>query len=577
MKIKPVFVSIAVLGVLLLLLSLSKVAQVWAANPRDVWNGTKAQPLTAQVLPKRSPLLVSLLVNPDRLSRLAQLSTPPSDRRKLRQELDNLKQQLQRDWLLNYEQDLQPWLGEELSYGVTDLDLDHQPDNGLQTGHLLGLIAKDPQKAKLTLNNFWQRLAVNGSVLGFEQYRGESIVSTVETGANETGTKAIAAVMLDKFVLFADDLMVLRQAIDNWKSPNLSLASLDNYRDRLQQIEDSQNGSHKIGVVYANLPKEITNQFPVDLLASFAVAKAGDQIGLQIHSQFNTNADAEQSINKNLGNSPKQSALNLASSIPSDSSFILGKNLSQTIQDLESFLISKSGSTGTVDSQNVLTQTIAKLLAIKPASLSSQTLAWAANDYAIALIPNASGTNDWLIVAANDAAKSADSIKLDALQSLDQMVSDQLTVGKVAIQSQPVTVWTKLKAIAGTQDQKTNADLAGTLVVAHAQTDKYIYFSNSLMTLDRALHLNKKQAITSDRHFQNLLKKLPQDAATYGYIDKVNNLLPLGNPLVQQISQHLKVAGIAIAPTYGSSNSDNLDQPQSSVNSISSEVFLAIR
>ncbi len=106
MKIKPIFVGIAVVGVLLLVLSLSAVGKIFGANPRDVLAGVKTQPLAVKFLPQRSPLFLSFLINPEKLGLFTQLAAKPSDRGDVRHELSNLKQQLQQNWLLDYERDI---------------------------------------------------------------------------------------------------------------------------------------------------------------------------------------------------------------------------------------------------------------------------------------------------------------------------------------------------------------------------------------------------------------------------------------------------------------------------------------
>ena len=137
MKFKPVFVGIAVIGVLLLVLSLSTVGKILAANPRDLLTGVKSQPLATKFLPKRSPLFVSFLVNPEKLGLFAQLAAKPSDRSNVNHALGNLKQQLQQNWLLDYDRDIQPWIDKEITLAVTDADLDDQPANGQQAGYFV--------------------------------------------------------------------------------------------------------------------------------------------------------------------------------------------------------------------------------------------------------------------------------------------------------------------------------------------------------------------------------------------------------------------------------------------------------
>ena len=111
-KIEPVLVAIALVSALLLLLSMTTVAQIVGADPRELIRGTRQNmarnPETVQFISKRSPFFISLLVKPERLQTFSQLATNPSDRGKLRHQLDFFKQQLRQNWLLDYEKDIQP-------------------------------------------------------------------------------------------------------------------------------------------------------------------------------------------------------------------------------------------------------------------------------------------------------------------------------------------------------------------------------------------------------------------------------------------------------------------------------------
>ncbi len=545
MKIKPVFVGIAVVGILLLILSLSTVAKVLGANPREVLAGVKTQPIAVKFLPKRSPLFLSFLVNPDKLGLFAQLAAKPSDRGDVRHQLAILKQQLQQNWLLDYDRDIQPWLDREITLAVTDVDLDDQPANGLQTGYLLAFAVKDVGLAKTNIDAFWQRLAVNGSDLGFEQYQGVSILST----SFAEDKPAIAGTTLDKFVLFANDARVLRHAIATLQTPDSSIASLDTYRDRLAKFDTGKNKG-KVSVAYVNLA-ELGEELPKEsLLMSLSFDKSGirAKTALTLASNKNEAAAVPEVISQSIRTkSSRKSSANIANTIPSGSSVIIGNNLGQTLEELKDFLIPE------------WKQSLEK--AIMSIPFESPALAWAQNDYAIALLPkiNHSKVNsdrDWLLVAKVEDVQ----ITKNAIADLDNLARTKLTVGEISLNDQPVTIWTNLSA-------SDSSGVSGNVVAAHTQTKDYLYLSNSLTVLNSALTLKHNQAIAASKSFKTILAKLPSDRLTYGYIDKnidfsglitnifnlnVANGIPqnINNSLLSQLLDHVEVA------SFASTNSD---------------------
>ncbi|MEY3305401.1 MAG: hypothetical protein RLZZ139_3774, partial [Cyanobacteriota bacterium] len=491
MKIKPVFVGIAVVGILLLVLSLSAVGKVLGAIPREVLAGVKTQPLAVKFLPQRSPLFLSFLVNPEKLGLFTQLAAPPSDRGDVRHELANLKQQLRQNWLLDYERDIQPWLDQEITLAVTDIDLDAQPTNGLQTGYLLAFAAKDADLAKTTIDAFWQRLAVNGSDLGFEQYQGISILST----SFVDDKPAIAGTTLDQFVLFANDARVLRKAIDAMQKPELSLASLPNYRDRLAQLSTGKN-TGKVSVAYVNLA-EFAEELPKE---SLLMGLGFDKTGIRVKTALTLATASDQSetaispSTTKLKTSKKSSG-NIANAIPSGSSVVIGNNLAQTWQGLQNTMLPEWKQ--------------ALIKSIAPIPIDGNAFAWAQQDYAIALFPKSSSEPDWLVVAKVEDANGAK----EALSSLDDMARNKLTVGEISLKSQPVTIWTKLSA-------SDNFAVSGNVAAAHAQTKDYVYLSNSLPILESALTLKNNDSIAASKSFKTILAKLPSDRFTYAYLDK---------------------------------------------------------
>ncbi|MFM7600567.1 MAG: DUF3352 domain-containing protein [Pseudanabaena sp.] len=538
MKIKPIFVGIAVVGIFLLVLSLSAVSKVLGAIPREVLAGVKTQPLAIKFLPQRSPLFLSFLVNPEKLGLFTQLAAPPSDRGDVRHEIAKLKQQLQQNWLLDYERDIQPWLDQEITLAVTDVDLDAQPKNGLQTGYLLAFAVKDADLAKTSIDAFWQRLAVNGSDLGFEQYQGISILST----SFVEDKPAIAGTTLDQFVLFANDTRVLHKAIDAIQKPELSLASLPNYRDRLAQLSTG-----KVSVAYVNLA-EFGEELPKE---SLLMGLGFDKTGIRVKTALTlANASDQSEIaaapSTTQLKTAKKSSGNIANTIPSGSSVIIGNNLAQTWQGLQGTILPEWKQ--------------ALIKSIAPIPIDAQAFTWAQQDYAIALFPKSSNNPDWLVVAKVGDANGAKKV----LGSLDDMARNKLTVGELSLKSQPVTIWTKLSA-------SDSFGVSGNVVAAHTQTKDYVYLASSLPVLESALTLKNNDSIAASKSFKTILAKLPSDRLTYGYLDKSLDLSWLqksiskielasgisentGVSILEKIHKHLKVSG------FVSSNSEVLMQ-----------------
>jgi hypothetical protein len=537
MKTKPIFVGIAVVGVLLLVLSLSTVGKIFGANPRDVLAGVKTQPLAVKFLPQRSPLFLSFLINPEKLELFTQLAAKPSDRGDVRQELANLKQQLQQNWLLDYDRDIQPWLDQEITLAVTDIDLDRQPANGLQTGYLLAFAAKDADLAKTSIDAFWQRLAVNGSDLGFEQYQGISILNTNLNTSFAEGKPAIAGTTLDKFVLFANDTQVLHQAIDALQKPDLALTNLANYRDRLAQFNSGKNVG-KIALAYVNLA-ELGEDLPKEnLLMSLSFDKSGIRAKTALNLITDDKLKTPVAPQTTELKTPHKNSGNLANKIPSASSVIIGNNLGEALQDLQNTLIPEWKQ--------------ALIKAIAPMTLDSSNLAWAQHDFAIALLPKANHDLDWLLVAKVEDANATK----ESLSNLDQLVRNKLTVGEIALKDQPVTIWTNLSA-------SNNSGVSGNVVAAHTQTKDYVYLSNSLAVLESSLKLKNSESIAASKSFKTISAKLPSDRLTYGYIDNNIDLawartsllnLKEASEITQNISnsplaqtlKHIEISGFAI-------------------------------
>ena len=495
MKSKPVLAVIVILGALLLVLSLITVGKVSGTIPRDVLAGSKIQPQIAEILPQRSLLFLSLLAKPEKLGLFAKLAAKPSDRAEVSNELNKLKKQLSHNWLLDYERDVQPWLDHEVAIAITSTDLastdlDSQPNNGLQTGYLLAFAIQDLELAKSSMNKFWQRLAIKGTDIEFEQYRGLSILSV----KIENRSSTIAQIITDKFVLFANSKQILHQVIDTIHSPESAIANLDSYKRSLSKFGNNPDG--KFGIAYANLTDFVKGDFSENILISLNLDKSGIRLktlsDLESSSQF-----------------PLNFYRDIVNKVPLGSSIVFGNNLRQTLQNSE-----KTLPTGL---KKYLTN------ALLPIPLDSRVWTWVEDDYAIALITKANNKPDWLLVSK---VKNAASTRA-AVAELDNLFRAKFTIGEIIVKQEPVTIWTNLNAIAN------NYGVSGNIAIAHTQTPEYIYFSNSLPVLESSLSLGTQQAIIASKDFKGTISHLAKGQSTYAYLDK---------ELLQQWQQELPLS-----------------------------------
>ena len=143
------FYSLAAGVVVLLLIGISGYYWIVSQSPLTLLRGgSQTTPTAAIFVSKQAPVMVSMLVNPDKLESLRQLVTSPLERRRSRSELEGLKTSLLADTGLDYRRDIQPWLGEEITLAVTSGDIDRNRSNGKQPGYLLALTTKDSTKSR---------------------------------------------------------------------------------------------------------------------------------------------------------------------------------------------------------------------------------------------------------------------------------------------------------------------------------------------------------------------------------------------------------------------------------------------
>lgn len=214
--------------------------------------GGQAVPEALQFVPKQSVLVASVLTRPDRLAQLWDYLADPKQRKTLRNDRERLERALLAQTGLTYEQDFQPWLGEELTAALVTPDLDQDPSNGVTPGYLVVLPCQDSDKARSTLELLWQGRALAGEPLIFEDLGGARLIYSQGTtpAASIRRSPLATAMVANRFILAANDAAVLRQAIAAAQAQGNNVATDGRYKLALKGLSRP-----RVGLLVVNLPQ----------------------------------------------------------------------------------------------------------------------------------------------------------------------------------------------------------------------------------------------------------------------------------------------------------------------------------
>lgn len=251
MKFRTFITPLAVSAGLVLILGLGILGGLTLRRPLALIDqGGQALPTALQFVPKQSSLVASVLVRPDRLANLWSYLTAPKLRQATKDDIQAIERALLANTGLTYSQDIQPWLGEEITVAMVSPDLDQNPDNGANPGYLVALACRDSLAAKAVLELFWQNRAIAGEALTFEDFLGSRLIyarpslTTAKTGGSGLAALAPLATTLvaNQFVLVANDPVVLRQALTAAQSKDTSLQFDHRYKTALQELPHNPVG-----------------------------------------------------------------------------------------------------------------------------------------------------------------------------------------------------------------------------------------------------------------------------------------------------------------------------------------------
>lgn len=521
------FIGFIVAGAIaLLVIAIAGFYWFFGKSPANLIAST-SRSASAIFVSKLSPVMVSLLANPDRLQALEQ-----------EEELSKLKTSLFAKSGIDYKQDIQPWLGDEITLAITTLDIDRDRENGQQPGYLLALATEQPEKSREFVELLFSKRALGGANLAVEQYKGVKLIydnqeviteGKIQNPKSEIQNYLAGAVVGEGFVLFANDPKVLRDAINNVQAPDLNLTTSPEYQKASKQLPKGG-----LAVAFLNLPivaKWQGLELPEQLYNSQIISLALNPKGLLAETTFLASSEIVSP------SAPLSKPVGALQYIPASAGLaISGSNLSN-LGDSDLARLWRQATATLYGSEEDVVSRLAKPLADVQKrwgiNLPEDIFSWVHGEYAIALLPEEQTTPHWIFVVEKSEGVEQGVARLDAIAS-----SNGLSINPLTINKQKISAWTELTTATKKTDGKEGASFSIETKVRglHTTLGNYEIFTSDLETMDEILTA-KDNSIIDNPNFKDSIAAIPLPNQGYIYLDwtKSQNLLERQVPILKLV------------------------------------------
>jgi hypothetical protein len=504
---------IAIIVAVLALLIVGTNAYGWVAEHRSLLLLTRQVtklPTTAIFVPRQAPAVFSLLANPDDLAQLNRLLTPTAQQKSADRVVKAWERRLFRRLHLDFQREIVPWWGEEITIAVTSLDWDRDPKNGAEPGYLMILSSRHPELSNRKIQAWWDK-QLAAEKLELSDYQGVKL-------AYNTKDKLASALVGNKYVLFANHPKILRESINNLQTSSLSIIDRADY----QQVWATHN-HHKIGIGYARL-RELEpwlGKTPEPTERILGINLGVDRQGLIADAViYPPNALGTGQIN--LPTSSSTTAIQSLHCLPRTSTIALsGKNLSDLKPQFTQLFANYDPLSPALDRGiDALSQNMG-------IDIRQEILRWVTGEYAIAAIPNPDQKRtDWVLVAERTQPQELDT----AIAHLDELAAQRgYNVGLLPWEDHQVVGWTKLITATDFHSQGV-AQLIAQVPGAHTTVeDKYTILASSVEAMDSTLKAIEQQSILDSDRYRRAAHLLTatETGYLYGNWNTIAPLIPL--------------------------------------------------
>ncbi|MFN6462150.1 MAG: DUF3352 domain-containing protein [Nostoc sp. DedVER02] len=507
------FIGFIVAGAIALLIAIAGLYWFFAKSPANLIAST-SQPGAAIFVSKLSPVMVSLLANPERLQAL--------DRE---EELSKLKTSLFAKSGIDYKQDVQPWLGNEITLAISTLDIDRDSENGQQPGYLLALATKQPEKSREFVELLFSKRALSGATLAVEEYKGLKLISDNSQPEKDLLSGAVVG---EGFVLFANNPKVLKDAINNVQAPDLNLTSSPEYQKATKELPKGG-----LAVAFLNLPvvaKWQGLELSEQLYNSEIISLALNPKGLLAETTFLTSSEIL------TPSAPLSKPVGALQYVPASAGLaISGSNLSNLADSDLAKLWRQATATIYGSGEDVVSRLAKPLVDAQKnwgINLPEDIFSWVQGEYAIALLPEKEQTTPhWIFVVEKSESVESGVARLDAIAS-----SNGLSINPLTIDKQKISAWTELTTATKKSDAKEGASFSIETKVRglHTTLGNYEIFTSDLETMDEILTI-KDNSIIDHPNFKDSIATIPLPNQGYIYLDwtKSQNLLERQVPILK--------------------------------------------
>ncbi len=234
----------------------------------------------SRMMPADTPLYVGMSLNLQNQAGYQNLKTIYLDRPDVQDALDQLMADFEAETLLNFEEDIQPWLGTEAALAfssITDLEGFESPEI------LLALSTRDVAASEAFLEKLRTQEAEDGRPLEQGEYQG--VTYWFYEPESEFDTPTYAAIFND-FVVWATSQQAFFNAVDRVKSGGESLADSGNFQAVMEALPN--NGALFTFFDWGAIADLVLQQTPMELQPEqLAQLEAFQSIGIALTLQPN--------------------------------------------------------------------------------------------------------------------------------------------------------------------------------------------------------------------------------------------------------------------------------------------------
>ena len=406
-------------------------------------------PSGAELLPQESLISVSISTDPAQWQKLQKFGTPQT-RAFLNQNLEKLRDRIFEDSGYTYEQDIQPWVGEEAMLALLPQSQDaapltpgeksSQPGLTNQQPLVMVLPIANPNRARELLANPQQRQTRKQVERTYKDITIQEIQGLSQQNLS-------IAVLGRRFLAIATHPRAIEQTIDAFQDKT-SLAATPGYIEALRQIQSDR----PLARIYVNVPAAATLAAAnsANPATPGNLAQRQQNQGLAATISLEPDGILFKGISWLKPTSEKtliveNKARNMQRRFPADTALMIsGGNLQRLWQD---YVQGATANPLTPIQPKRLENDIQSSLGM---DLATDFLPWMAGEFALALIPTLPEQNNPFAAALVIMVQVSDRRAAEAaLEKLDEAMQDihSFEIDPVQLGNQPAVSWTSKRGI----------------------------------------------------------------------------------------------------------------------------------